>query len=213
MTASRPRNAAAALLIAAAVSLVAITTAGADSFTPVRLSIRITPTAARGVPLKVTVGVSADPGVLDTRDGAMRIGVKLADECGGDFASTPGDTLLDAALNPQPATGRAYAATATGSGRPTTYGVQTVCVYLQDSGEQRVFANDESMTVDVDRACTAAAARYDADERRVSGTRRALRHAHGARARMLRRRLAGQSATARRDRAAAVKACGSGVAL
>ena len=201
------------VLAGALLGLGAVTSAGADSFTPVRLSIRIAPTARRGAPLKVTVGVSADPGVLDTRDGAMRVGVKLAGECGGDFGSTPGDTLLNTAINPQPATGRANSATATGSGRPTSYGIQTVCVYLQDTGEQRVFANDESLTVDVDPACTTAAGRYDADERRVAATRRALRHAHGARARTLHRRLATQTAAARRDRATALKACGSGVAL
>ena len=201
------------LVAAALLGLSALTSAGADSFTPVRLSIRIAPTARRDAPLKVTVGVSADPGVLDTRDGDMRVGVKLAAECGADFASTPGDTLLDTALNPQPATGRAYSATATGSGRPTTYGIQTVCVFLQDTGEQRVFANDQSQTVDVDPACTAAAARYDAEKRRVAATRRALRHAHGARARTLRRRLATQTAIARRDRATAAKACGGGVEL
>ena len=215
MTPRRPRRRrlSLVLLAAALLGLALVTSAGADSFTPVRLSIRIAPTARRGVPLTVTVGVSADPGVLDTRDGDMRVGVKLAGECGGDFASTPGDTLLNAALNPQPATGRAYSASATGSGRPATYGIQTVCVFLQDTGEQRVFANDESLTVDVDPACTAAAGRYDADARRVSATRRALHHAHGARARTLRRRLATQTAAARRDRATAATACGSGVKL
>lgn len=187
--------------------------AAADSFTPVRLTVRIAPTARRGAPLRVSVAVNADPGVLDTRAGAMRIGVKLAGECGGDFGSTPGDTLLDMALTPQPATGRAYSATASGSGRPRAYGVQTVCVYLQDSGAQRVFANDESLTVDVSAACTAAAARYDADARRVAATRRSLRHARGARARRLRLRLASQRRTAAHDRSAAARVCGSGVPL
>jgi hypothetical protein len=94
--------------------------AAADSFTPVRLTITIAPVARRDAPLAVTVGVSADPAVLDGSAGPLRIGVKLASECGGTFQTTPGTTLLNAALSPQPATGRAYSGTARGSGRPTT---------------------------------------------------------------------------------------------
>lgn len=202
-----------AWLLAAALPAAGVTPARADSFTPVRLTIAVAPVARRAAQLRVRVTVSADPGVLDTRDGAMRVGVKLAGECGGDFRTTGGDTLLDAALSPQPATGRAYTATATGSGAPSAYGMQTVCVFVYDSGEQRTFANDESLSVDVSASCTAAAARYDGDTARLAADRRSLRRAHGARARRLRRRIAGEQRTATRDRAAAVRACGSGVPL
>jgi hypothetical protein len=201
------------LLMALGLTGAWVAPATADSFSPVRLSIRTASVARRGAPLTVTVAVSADPGVLDTRDGALRVGVKLASECGGDFPTTPGSTLLDTALHPQPATGRAYSATARGSGRPSAYGMMNVCVFVFDTSAGRVYANDESVSVSVSPACTRAAARYDTDGRALAGARRALRHAHGARARRLRHQVAGLRRTQARDHAAAMAACGSGVSL
>jgi hypothetical protein len=164
--------------------------AGADSFTPVRLAINIAPVARLHQPLKVSVDVTADPSVLDNATGPLRIRVKLAQECGGTFASTPGVTLLDQQLRPQPATGRAYDANASGSGRPTRYGDQTVCAFLEEAGDNRMFANDTSDEVNVSRKCTTAAATYD-DARR--------RHA--------------RQSTLNADRRAARRACGPGVPL
>lgn len=207
----RPRGL--GLLIALGLTGAWVAPATADSFTPVRLSIKVSPVARRGAPLTVTVAVNADPGVLDTRDGALRVGVKLASECGGDFPTTTGDTLLDTALDPQPATGRAYSATASGSGRPSAYGTMTVCVFVFDTNADRVYANDESLSVSVSPTCTRAAARYDGDGRALAGARRALRHARGARARRLRRQIAGLRRIQSRDHAAATAACGSGVPL
>lgn len=138
-----------AAVVLGAVLVAPAAVASADSFTPVRLDITIAAVAHRGTALPIKVTVSADPGVLDGSAGAMRIGVRLAAECGGNFQTTVGDTLLDQQLNPQPATGKAYVATATGSGDPTAEGEQTVCAYLQDSDVGRVYANDESRTVDV----------------------------------------------------------------
>jgi hypothetical protein len=175
------------------------TLASADSFTPVRLAITINAIARLHIPLKVTVRVSADPGVLDNRTGPLRIRVKLASECGGTYQYTTGPTLLDERLSPQPSTGRAYVAVATGSGRPVGYGVQTVCTWLEEEGDQREFANDQSIQVDVSKACTRAAARYDAARRRH-------RRAGGAGARRDRKRIAA-------DRKAARRACGPGVPL
>jgi hypothetical protein len=146
--------------------------AGADSFTPVRLAIKIAPVARLHQPLKVNVDVSADPSVLDNATGALRIRVKLAQECGGTFSSTPGVTLLDQQLRPQPATGRGYDASATGSGRPARYGDQTVCAFLEESGDNRMFANDTSNQVNVSRKCTTAAATYDAARRQHAGAKR-----------------------------------------
>ena len=125
--------------------------AAADSFTPVRLTIGIASSTNVGasLPAPVTVTVSADPGVLDGSEGPLRIEVKLADECGADFATTPGTTLLNAQLDPQPTTGKAYTATARGSGRPTASATETVCAFLEDSDVGRVYANDESDQVDV----------------------------------------------------------------
>ncbi len=84
-------------------------------------------------PLTVKV-VNADPGVLDTAEGPLRVEVKLATECGGNFETharaSPCSTRRS---SPQPAAGRAYSGGASGSGRPGAYGVQTVCMYLEDT--------------------------------------------------------------------------------
>jgi hypothetical protein len=180
-------------LIAAAAATAAIAysaAAGADSFTPVRLAINAAPVARLHKPLKVSVDVTADPSVLDNATGALRIRAKLAHECGGTFSSTPGVTLLDQRLRPQPVTGRPDDATASGSGRPTRYGDQTVCAFLEESGDNRMFANDTSNEVNVSRKCTTAAATYDAARRR-----------HARRSKL------------KADRRAARRACGPGVPL
>jgi hypothetical protein len=161
-----------------AVSLMLVTgTATADGITPVRLSIAVTPVARLHQPLPVTVRVGADSSVLDTRTAPLRIRVKLAAECGGTFAGTRGVVLLDRRVNPQPTTGRAYAGNATGAGRPISYGTQTVCAWLQEEVDDRVFASDQSLQVNVSRACTRAAQRYD--RRRSAARRRAARRACG----------------------------------
>ena len=159
--------------------------AGADSFTPVRLGITIAKVARLHQPVKVGVDVSADASVLDNATGPLWIRIKLAQECGGTFSSTPGVTLLDRQLRPQPATGRPYDANASGSGRPTRYGDQTVCAFLEEAGDNRMFANDTSNDVNVSRKCTTAAATYDAARRHharpktLSADRRAARRACG----------------------------------
>jgi len=200
----------------AIISLLAVTAAvaGADSFTPVTLALRITPVARLGAALAVMVTIHADPGVLDTGSGPMRMQIKLASECGADFQHTSGVTLMDRALTPQPATGRAYQGTLTSSGRPDSYGVQTVCAYLQDSNVGRVYANDESGSVNVSAPCTAAGRRYDSDLRAVSRARRSLRRAHGHAARTRARRLVARGTrTLSAERRRGVAACGPGVAL
>jgi len=155
------RGPALAVAVAAAAAL-PTSLAGADSFTPVRLSIRVAPVARRHVPLPITVRVSADPGVLDTRTAPLRIRVKLARECGGTYRYTRGVVLLDKRLHPQPTTGQPYSAVTRASGRPRRYGVMTVCVFLDEEGDQRTFASDQTTQVDVSKACTRAAARFDA---------------------------------------------------
>jgi hypothetical protein len=162
--------------------------AAADSFTPVRLTIDVAPIARLHKPLAVTVHVGADAGALDTRTAPLRIRVKLASECGGTFQYTSGVVLLDKRLSPQPATGQAYSALARGSGRPSSYGPKVVCTYLEEEGDNRMFANDESVQSTVSKACTTAAVRYDALRRsrrarthrsRVLAARRAARRACG----------------------------------
>ena len=167
--------------------------ASADSFTPVRLGIDVAPVARLHQRLAVTVRVSADPGALDDRAAPLRVRVKLSRECGGAFEYTSGVVLLDKRLYPQPTTGRAYSAAARGSGRPRAYGSRVVCTYLEEEGDGRVFANDESLTTKVSKPCTVAAARYDR-----------LRKARGARRHVSKLRAA---------RRAARRACGPGVPL
>jgi hypothetical protein len=138
------------LLPALALSLlVPAASAGGDSFTPVRLSITVARAAKLHRPLAIRVAVSADAGVLDTRTAPLRIRVKLSPECGGVFQQTPGAVLLDKRLAPQPVTGRPYAAVARGSGRPNRLGTHTVCAWLAEEGDGRVFASDQSLQVRV----------------------------------------------------------------
>ncbi len=135
--------------------------ASADSFTPVGLDVGVAPVARLHQQLAVTVHVTADPGVLDTRTAPLRVQVKLAHECGGNFQYTSGVVLLDKQLNPQPATGHAYSALVHGSGKPSGYGTGMVCAYLEEEGDDRVFADDGTISTDVSKACTTAAAHYD----------------------------------------------------
>jgi hypothetical protein len=140
-------------LVLGALAAAALTAsvAMADSFTPVRLGIHVAPTVRVHKALHIKVAVSADAGVLDNRLGALRIEVKLAHECGGDVQHTRGFVLLDKLLKPQPATGRAYNAVAIGARRPASRGRSTVCAYLEEEGDNRVWAHDESLTVKVVR--------------------------------------------------------------
>jgi hypothetical protein len=172
--------------------------AGADSFIPVRLDITVTPVARVHSPLALSVSVSADPGALDNRSGPVRVRAKLAGECGGAYQYASGAVLLDKQLGQQPSAGQAYFAVARGTGRPTTYGVETVCVWLNDAAG-RTWASDQSTQVNVSRACTTAAARYDSARRK-----------HRPRSLAARNR---QRRIVAADRRAALKACGPGVPL
>jgi hypothetical protein len=164
----------------------------------------------------ITVTVNADASVLDDATAPLRIRAKLARQCGGTFATTPGDVLIDKRLDPQPTTGRAYHATAHGAGRPTSYGQQIVCAYLEEEGDNRMFANDtvNPRVVTVSRACTAQAARYDTARLALARAQRQLRRAHGSAARARARRIvAARTKTANTARRRARGACGPGIAL
>lgn len=207
------RRAIAALLGAGL--LVPAGVAVADSFTPVTLTISVTPIARRAAALPLRIAVHADAGVLDSSgEGPMRLEVKLAPECGGDFQHTPGTTLMNLALTPPPATGRAYTATMSSRGRPLAYGVQTVCAFVETSTTGRVYAHDDATTVNVTPACTTAGMRYDRAARQVRLAQRALRRASSAAARRRARRvLAGRRRTLAAARRSGTAACGRGVAL
>jgi hypothetical protein len=201
-------------LSAALTLAVVVAVAGADSFTPVTMGVGVTPIARLGVPLPVKISVKADPGVLDTADGPLRVKVKLAPQCGGSFETTTGVTLVNALLRPQPTVGKSYSGGASGSGRPVAYGTRTVCTYLEDTGSGRVYANDESVTTDVSAACTTAGRAYDRALRSLRAAQRSLRRAHTPAARGRDRRLVARRrrtlSTARRH---GVAACGPGVSL
>ena len=204
------------MVTAGAVLVAGATLAGADSFTPVRLAITITPVARLAKPLAITVNVSADAGALDSATAPLRIRAKLAGECGGTFDTTPGPVLIDSELNPQPATGQPYHATARSAGRPLAYGQRTVCAFLEEEGDNRQFANDtiDPPMVDVSKPCTLAASRYDAASKSLARAKRQLRHAkrRANRAR-LKKLIAKRTRTVARDRRAARGACGPGVPL
>jgi hypothetical protein len=162
----------------------------------------------------VSVAVGADPGALDPRSAPLRVRVKLAAECGGAFADTQGVVMLDRELAPQPDPGRSYTATAAGSGVPVAYGVQSVCVFLEEAGDNRQFATDSGSQVDVSQPCTAAAARLDATSAALTRAQAQLRHARTSSARTrLRHQVSRLRATAVSERRSASAACGSGVPL
>lgn len=203
------------LALIGALGLLAASVASADSFSPVRLSISVSPIARLNAGLPITGAVSADPGVLDNHDGPLRLEVKLAPECGGSFQTTSGTALLDSVLSPEPTSGQAYSATAHGAtGRPNQYGAQTVCAFVEDTGSGRVYANDVSVQIDVSRSCTVAAASYDAAAKALSDAQRQLRHTKGKASRRKRRQtVTRDQRTLSRDQRAGAAACGPGVAL
>ncbi|MDQ6835676.1 MAG: hypothetical protein M3016_05755 [Actinomycetota bacterium] len=180
---------AAALALPAVLLATPSATAVADSFSPVTMSVSVIPIARLRAPLRVKVSVKADPGVLDTSEGQLRVQVKLAVECGGSYQTTPGVSLVNAPLKPQPTVGKPYSGGARGAGRPTAYGTRTVCAFLEDPASDRVYANDQSLSVSVTRACTVAGRRYDAARRALHRAQRQLRRAHAGAPRRQARRL------------------------
>ncbi len=181
------------------------------------MTTHVTPVARAHAPLRALVSVSADPGVLDVAEGNLQVQVKLTSgECGGDFQTTSGITLVNAPLKPPPRNGQAYSGSVSGSARPTAFGTQTLCVFLEDADVGRVFAHDESGQVNVSRPCTTRATRYDTAEKSLKRAQRQLRHtSKTARRRRagLKRAIARRTRTAARDRRLARTACGPGVAL
>ncbi len=203
-------------LAAAAVAACSCAPAWADSFNPVQLEVKIAPVARLHVQTPITVTVNADPSVLDNASAPLRVRAKLAGECGGSFSTTPGDVLIDQRLNPQPSTGHAYHATARGAGQPSAYGTHTVCAYLEEEGDNRMFANDTANppAVTVSRACTARAARFDRARAALTRAQRQLRRARGRAAQArARRAVTARTKIANADRRSARAACGPGVAL
>jgi hypothetical protein len=90
--------------------------------------------------------------------GPIRLQAKLSrGECGGSFAFTSGTTVIDAALDPQPVTGSAYNASATGTPGAGA-GTFTVCAFLDDDERQFATDTDSQITVRPSGATTNAPA-------------------------------------------------------
>ncbi len=133
-------------------------------FNPVVLSTTIANPLHVGTKVSIKVVVAAAAGVLDLRSATvgviskqseLRVEVKLAPKCGGEFAYTSGLTLVNRLLAPQPAAGRSYTGTVTNdSATPTSTGTDLVCVWLVDQEQQiqRTFASDQSQSVVVQNA-------------------------------------------------------------
>lgn len=214
----------AAVLAGAAVAV----PASADDSAPVRVNVTAPAVARLDRTLAVAVHVEADAGALDYPDGPLRMRVKLAPECGGDFAGTQGPAIVDAVLPVQPAPGAPLKTDVQGSGKPSAYGVQAVCVFLESSNDNRQYVTDVDTSVDVSQPCTAGARRLAGARTALKSSKKALATARTRRkhARTRATRAAADRTVSRRrrtavrrqhavadDLAAARKACGSGVAL
>jgi hypothetical protein len=129
--------------------------AAADAIDPITMVVTAPAAVKPGAPIAVSVVVNADPGALDPRAGAIHLGVRLAAECGGSYATTPSAStaIPNSVLSPQPAAGAAYRATAKGSTSASGNGDLTVCTYLTDD-EGRQFATDTDTVVEVNATGT-----------------------------------------------------------
>ncbi len=168
---------------------------------PVSLSVSMPGTVASNVGFPVRVTVTADPGALDAAGAPLRVRVRTAAECGGTFDSTPGAVLLD---EPLAAGGRVA-----GHALTHSFGTFTACAYLEQQGDDRLFAFDDSTSFAVTHPCTTFTRRAIAARRSLRRVRRASRHAHGTHRAALRRRAAHLRAKLRRANAGRERKCGT----
>ena len=96
------------LALALAAAALGAPAAQADGGEAVRLGVDVPGIVASAASFRTSVHVTADPGALDIRSGALRVRMKAASECGGSFDTTSGPVLVDAQLRPDPPTGAAY---------------------------------------------------------------------------------------------------------
>jgi hypothetical protein len=184
-------RAGAMLVTASAIAALSASSVSADQLDPVRLSVAAPAIASLDRPVAVSVTVDADAGAFAQTAQDLRLRVRLAPgECASTFAGTSGPVLLDRDIGAVPTSVAAFHAVLTGAGRATAYGVQTVCAFLEEQGDNRLYAADNSMAVDVSRACTTAGRVRALDARLVRRYRRALAHARGSSRRVARVRRA-----------------------
>jgi hypothetical protein len=181
--------------------------ARADGGEPVRLGVDVPGVVASAFPFRVSVHVTADPGALDIRTAPLRVRVRAASECGGSFDSTPGPVLVDQPLRPDPTTGSAYDGTVSGSALLHTFGDFTACTYLEQQGDGRLFAFEDSTGFSVTHPCTTFTRRASVAGKRLKRTRKAMRRAHGTHRQALARRAAKQRAKLKKAQTGRRRAC------
>lgn len=200
----RPARALALVLLLAALGAPA---ARADGGEPVRLGVDVPAVVASASPFGVSVHVTADPGALDIRTAPLRVRVKAATECDGSFDTTPGPVLVDQPLRPDPTTGSAYDGTISSSALIHTFGDFTACTYLEQQGDGRLFAFEDSAGFSVTHPCTTFTRRARVTAKRLKRTRKAMRRAHGSRRRTLGRRAAKQRAQLKKAQTGRRRTC------
>lgn len=185
-------------LAAAALALVPATAARAANGEPVSMTVSMPAVVASNIGFPVTVTVASDPGALSAT-APLRVRVKAAGECGGSFDSTPGAVLLDAPLG---SSGKV-------SGRALThvFGSFTACAFLEQQGDDRLFAFDDSTTFAVTHGCTTFSRRVVVDRRALAKTRKAVKKAHGAHKAALQRRAAQLRAKLKKATAGRTQSC------
>jgi hypothetical protein len=186
-------------LAVAVVAAVAAAGPARASDEPVTLTVSTPGVVASNIGFPVRVAVSSDPGALDAATAPLRVRVRVATECGGSFDSTPGPVLLDKPLAP--------GGKVSGTGITHTFGTFTACAFLEQQGDDRLFAFDDSTSFAVTHPCTTFTRRVIATKRSLRKVRKALRHAHGVHRASLGRRAAHLRAKLRRANAGRRRNC------
>ncbi len=188
-----------AALSAALVLFAAVPAAARASDEPVSLTVTAPAGVASGIGFPVHVQVASDPGALGTATAPLRVRVKAAGECGATFDSTLGTVLVDAPLGPS--------GTAAATAVMHSFGTFTACAFLEQQGDDRLFAFDDSTSFAVTHGCTAFTQRAATQRRRLRHLRSAERRAHGARRAKIARTVAKTRVTLRRVNARRLRAC------
>jgi hypothetical protein len=148
--------------LVAAASLLVLAGEAAAQDPPVSISVKAPAVAPRGIAVPVRVRVTADPGALTYRatgPAPLKVKVRLARECGATFETTSGQVLLDRTLRPKPRAHAAYERLFRVKRSLRQFGSWTACAYLEEQGDDRLWAFDATTQVDVTRRCTRTARR------------------------------------------------------
>ena len=183
----------------AALAALATASAASGQDEAIRLTIQAPSVVARGAPIPLRVAVAADPGAMNGATGPLRLRVRLAPECASTFAATSGPVAIDRRLPAPGAASAPYTANVRGSSRVAALGAYSVCAFVEEEGDDRLFAADSGTQLQATQACTTATRKVT---RATAALRRARRAHLTGRVRTLRRRL-GTAAAARR------RACGA----